>query len=280
MVPTKAVLTAANPAEQHLPLQTITDENGETKTALEIILEDLFAAGLNSVAIVIVPGTENSYRQAAGPYADQLVFIEQATPKGYGHAVWLARDYVGTDPFLLLVGDHLYLSHSGSSCVAQLVEMAKHHDTCLSAVQPTHESQLHLYGTVGVTRIPGDKKASEINTIIEKPSPTLAEQELIVPGLRHGNYLCFFGMHVLHGKIMELLDQKLSTLAENETLGLTPSLAELAKSERYLAIQLDGTRFNLGERYGLLRAQIAMALAGPHRDEILTSLIGLLAEKK
>ena len=280
MVPTKAVLTAANPAEQHLPLQTITDANGETKTALQIILEDLFAASLESVAIVITPGSEEAYLRAAGPHADKLVFIEQATPKGYGHAVWLARDYVGSNPFVLLVGDHLYLSHSGISCVSQLVEMAKQHDTCVSAVQPTHESQLHLYGTVGVTRIPGDKTASEINTIIEKPTPTRAEQDLIVPGLRHGNYLCFFGIHVLHGKVMELLDQQLSSLADNETLGLTPTLAELANSERYLAIELDGTRFNLGERYGLLRAQIALGLAGPHRDEILTSLIELLAAKK
>lgn len=280
MTPTKAVLTAANPTEQHLPLQTITDANGETKTALQIILEDLFSAGLESVAIVIVPESRDAYLRAAGTYADRLEFIEQSTPLGYGHAVWLARDYVGSDPFVLLVGDHLYLSHSDRSCIQQLVEVAATHDGCVSAVQSTHESQLNLYGTVGVTRVPGSDTKYEVHNIVEKPTPTRAEQDLIVPGLRHGNYLCFFGVHVLHGKVMELLDQKVSALATGETIGLTSTLAEIANSEQYLASELDGTRFNLGERHGLLRAQIALALAGPHRDEILTSLIELLADKK
>ena len=280
MKPIKAVLTAANPAERHLPLQTITDAHGETKTALQIILEELFVAGLESVAVVIVPGSRDDYFRAAGPYGEKLVFIEQVEPLGYGHAVWVARDYVGDDPFVLLVGDHLYLSQTDKSCIQQLLEVAAQHEGSVSAVQSTHESQLNLYGTVGVTRVHGSENNFEIQTVIEKPTPTRAEQDLVVPGLRHGNYLCFFGVHVLHGKVMELLDQKVSALAVGETLGLTPTLAEVAASEQYLAFQLDGTRFNLGERYGLLRAEIAMALAGPHRDEILTSLIKLLAVNK
>ena len=280
MKPIKAVLPAANPAERHLPLQTITDAHGETKTALQIILEELFVAGVESVAVVIVPGAHDDYLRAAGPYGDKLVFIEQPVPLGYGHAVWVARDYVGDDPFVLLVGDHLYLSHTDKSCIQQVLDVAAQHEGCVSSVESTHESQLHLYGTVGVNRIHGSENNFEIHTVIEKPTPTRAEQDLVVPGLRHGNYLCFFGVHVLHGKVMELLDPKVSALADGETLGLTPTLAEVAASEQYLAVQLDGTRFNLGERYGLLRAQIAMALAGPHRDEILTSLIKLIAVNK
>ncbi len=280
MKPIKAVLPAANPTERHLPLQTITDAHGETKTALQIILEELFVAGVESVAVVIVPGAHDDYLRAAGPYGDKLVFIEQPVPLGYGHAVWVARDYVGDDPFVLLVGDHLYLSNTDKSCIQQVLDVAAQREGNVSSVQSTHESRLHLYGTVGVNRIHGSENTFEIHTVIEKPTPTRAEQDLVVPGLRHGNYLCFFGVHVLHGKVMELLDPKVSALADGETLGLTPTLAELAASEQYLAVQLDGTRFNLGERYGLLRAQIAMALAGPHRDEILTSLIKLLAVNK
>jgi len=280
MTPTKAVITAANPAEQHLPLQTITDSNGATKTALQVILDDLFSAGIESVALVVVPGTSDAYAAAAGPYRDRLTFVEQTEPRGYGHAVWCAREFTGNDPFVLLVGDHLYLSNSDDSCVKQLLAVAAKHDCQVSAVQATHESKLHLYGTIGADRIHGSEALFKIHTVMEKPTPTLAEQDLIVPGLRHGNYLCFFGVHILPAKLMRLLDAKVTALGDRETLGLSPTLAEIASGEKFLAAQIDGTRFNLGERYGLLRAQIALALAGPHRDEILTSMIELLASNK
>ena len=162
----------------------------------------------------------------------------------------------------------------------QLLKVSADHNGPISAVQATHESQLHLYGTVGVTRLAGSDSLFEVRTILEKPSPTLAEQELIVPGLRHGNYLCFFGMHVMTAKLMDALDEAWTQLPDGEKLGLPPTLAQLAETSQYLAVELDGTRFNLGERYGLLRAQIALALAGPHRDEVLTSLVDLLASSR
>ncbi len=280
MTPDKAVVTAASPTEHHLPLQTLVDSEGQAKAALEIILDDLFAAGLESAAVVIFPGTRDAYLRAAGPHAGRLTLIEQNEARGYGHAVWCAREYTGTDPFVLLVGDHLYLSHESASCVAQLLAVASTYDGCLSAVQATHESQLHLYGTIGATRIPGSASILEVHTIVEKPTPTLAEQELIIPGLRAGNYLCFFGMHSLTPAVMEHLDQEVAALPEGEMLGLTPTLAHLAKSEKYLASELDGQRFNIGERYGLLRAALSLALAGPHRDEVLTDIIEITAQSR
>lgn len=280
MIPNKAVVTAASPTEHHLPLQTLVDSEGLAKTALEIILDDLFAAGLESAAVIIHPGTRDAYLRAAGPHAGRVTVIEQAEPRGYGHAVLVAREYTGSDPFVLLVGDHLYLSYEKSSCVKQLLALASSHDGCVSAVNPTHESQLHLYGTIGATRVPASPSIFEVHTVIEKPTPTLAEQELIVPGLRAGNYLCFLGMHSLSSAVMEHLDGEVSSLAEGAQLGLTPTLNHLAKSERYLATELAGQRFNIGARYGLLRAQLSLALAGPHRDEVLTDIIEITAHSR
>ena len=280
MIPNKAVVTAASPTEHHLPLQTLVDSEGLAKTALEIILDDLFAAGLESAAVIIHPGTRDAYLQAAGPHAGRVTMIEQAEPRGYGHAVWVAREYTGSDPFVLLVGDHLYLSYEKSSCVKQVLALASSHDGCVTAVNPTHESQLHLYGTIGAIRVPASPSIFEVHTVIEKPTPTLAEQELIVPGLRAGNYLCFFGMHSLTSAVMEHLDGEVSSLAKGAQLGLTPTLNHLAKSERYLATELAGQRFNIGARYGLLRAQLSLALAGPHRDEVLTDIIEITAHSR
>ena len=280
MKPTKAVITAANPAEKHLPLQTITNSLGESKPTLQNALDDLAASGIESVAVVIMPGWIDEYRAAAGPHAEMITFIEQESPRGYGHAVWCARDFVGEDPFVLIVGDHLFLSHTEAPCVKQLLDLVAEHGAPFSALQATDESKIHLYGTIGATRHPAIPSLYEVTTIIEKPTPTLAEQELVIPGLRHGTYLCFFGIHVLKPSLMKLLDRQVADLPAGETLGLTPALAEIARSEKYLAAELDGTRFNLGELHGLLRAQIALALAGPHRDDMLTSLIELLARTK
>ena len=133
---------------------------------------------------------------------------------------------------------------------------------------------------MGATRVPGAPSIYEVHTIVEKPTPTLAEQELIVPGLRAGNYLCFFGMHCLTSAVIEHLDREVSALPEGELLELTPTLAHLDRAEKYLAVDLAGQRFNIGARYGLLRAQLSLALAGPHRDEVLTDLIEIIAQSR
>ncbi|MEO0446324.1 MAG: sugar phosphate nucleotidyltransferase [Verrucomicrobiota bacterium] len=280
MTPSKAVITSANPADKHLPLQSLVDSSGEPRTALQILLSDIFGSGIQSVAIVIPPGEETRFRGAAGEFVDRLTFLEQADPMGYGHAVSLASDFVGGEPFLLLVGDHLFRSTGDSSCVAQMLEAASSANATVSGVQPTHESQLHLYGTVAATLRAGSSTLYEVAKIMEKPSPTLAEQELIVPGLRSGHYLCFFGLHVLPPRAMDYLKEQRAQQALGSRLLLTPTLNHLAESGEYLALRMEGQRFNLGERYGLLRAQMALSLAGPHRDEVMTMIIELLANDR
>ncbi|MEJ6636153.1 MAG: hypothetical protein QNL77_10590, partial [Akkermansiaceae bacterium] len=148
----------------------------------------------------------------------------------------------------------------------------------VSAVQATHESQLPYYGVVGGKRIPGSSDLYDVEIILEKPSPTEAEQSLIIPGLRAGSYLCFFGMHVLTNSVMAELKNSFS--ADSERLPLTPSLCAAAQNERYLALEIEGRRFNIGEPYGLLRANLGMALAGPERDEVMGSIIELIAETR
>ena len=274
---TKAVITSANPADKHLPLQTLIDSAGETRTALQILLAEVFSAGVEAVALIIPPGEAESYRDAAGPYAERLTFIEQSEPKGYGHAVSLASDFIDLEPFLLLVGDHLFRSLGSASCVSQIISLAKTESATISGVHPTHESQLHLYGTVAASLRAGSQDTYEVSSISEKPTPTFAEQELIVPGQRAGHYLCFFGMHILPAKAITHLQQQLSELPADGTLNLTTTLNHLADSGEYLALRINGQRFNLGERYGLLRAQLALSLAGPHRDEVMSTIIELLA---
>ena len=150
----------------------------------------------------------------------------------------------------------------------------------MSAVQATHESKLPFYGAVGGKLVPGaQQRLYEVDDVLEKPTPTEAEQTLIVPGLRAGYYLCFFGMHVLTPAIFEILGGLLSE-AKDRRVTLSDALSRLAQKERYLALEVRGQRYNIGVKYGLLIAQLALTLDGGDREEILSQLVELLVQRQ
>ncbi len=275
----KAVITAAARSQRALPLQTLVDRDGAQKSCLRIIVDEALSTGVEDVCVVVSPGDQGPYADAAGDAAGRLQFVEQARPLGYGHALLSAREFVGDDPFLHLVSDHLYLSRGPRRCAQQLVQVAEAEECAVSAVQATRESMLAYYGTVGGRRVQGQNGLYEVENVVEKPTPTEAEQTLIVPGLRAGHYLCFFGLHVLTPGVMDLLGELLAGARDGAPVQLSPALARLAGKERYLALELAGLRYNIGVRYGLLIAQLALALDGKDRDEILSQMVELLAQR-
>lgn len=276
----KAIITAAGKNQRTLPLQTLVDRDGTSKTALAIIVEEILQAGVEEICVVICPGDQPAYLAAAGAHAPRLQFVEQTQPRGYGHAVCCARAFMGRQPFLLLVGDHLYVSGTQKRCAQQLVEVATAENCAVSAVQATHESKLPYYGAVGGRLVAGRKGLYEVAEVLEKPTPTEAEQRLIVPGLRAGHYLCFFGMHVLTPGLMELLSDEITRAPQGTPVQLSQALARMEGRERYLACELQGRRYDIGVKYGLLTAQLALALDGRDRDEVLSHLVELLAARR
>jgi UTP--glucose-1-phosphate uridylyltransferase len=262
-----------------LPLQTLIDGEGNSRPLLRILIEQSLAAGAEEIAVVVWPGDESSYAQAAGPYASSVRFIPQAEPRGYGHAIHCARSFTNSDPFLHMVGDHLYVSTTPKPSAERLVELAQNERCSVSGVQRTRESLLYQYGTVGGRRVPPRSDLYRVDTVIEKPTPTEAEQRLLIPGIRTGHYLCFFGIHVLTPAVMDILDRRLAE-ASGTPVTLVDALAELASQEQYLAVEDQGRRYDLGAPYGLLIAQLALALSGRDRSEVLSQMIELLADRE
>jgi len=272
----KAVVTAAGPDQGGMLLQNLVDRDGREKTVIEMIVEEIDSAGIDSIAIVINPETKDAYRAAAGNYKERLTFISQAAHgPGYGQAILSCQDYVGQEPFLHMVGDHLCFSKGAKRCAAQLVEVASQHECSISAVQATRESQLPFFGTVGGVRLPEFDRLFEIKRVIEKPTPTIAEQELLTAGLRSGNYLCFFGLHVLMPSVFGYLADAIAQ--KNSPIPLTNALEATLSRQRYLAYEIDGYRYNLGVKFGLLNSQLALGLSGVDRDRVLTQLIDVLS---
>jgi UTP--glucose-1-phosphate uridylyltransferase len=272
----KALITAAGIDQRKLPIQTLVDREGNRRTVLEILIEEVRQAGVEEIGVVVHPGDINLYSEiVAGD--QQIHFIEQDKQLGYGYAVLCGASFIGDEYFLHLVGDHLYVNRTNVLCANHLTEIAKQNKCSVSAVTSTRENLIPNYGTIGGKRVHSTNNLYIIDKVIEKPTPTIAEQKLIVPGLRAGHYLCFFGMHVLSSNLMSILEQNLKR-ANGNKIGLSDSLNELAQKEQYLALEKNDLRFDIGAKYGLLKAQLALAISGTDRDQVMTDLLDFFAD--
>ncbi len=305
----KAVITAAARGERLYPVADtvqkamlpVVDTDGLHKPVIQIIAEEAFAGGIEEICVVCAPGDGPRYLQAFQSLRDNLLqshqgsdwarsqaaridhllnrlqFVEQSEPRGYGHAVLCARAFVKDEPFLLLLGDYLYVSNlPGKRCAQQLVDLAAGANCSVAAVNPTAEHLIGRYGTLTGKHVAGAPGVYQIEKIIEKPSLSLAELELQTPGLRRGYYLCFFGMHVLMPSVFAILEAH--GAQPGGTLALTPALQQLAEREKYLALEVKGNRYDMGKKFGWLQAQVALGLAGQAHHETLSTLVEMLAE--
>jgi UTP--glucose-1-phosphate uridylyltransferase len=310
----KAVITAGGRGVRLYPawdtvqkaMLPFIDRDGLNKPAIQIIAEEALDSGIEEICVVCSPGDEIRYterfealrknllaayqgvewarrqEERLNSLLKRLHFAPQEPPRGYGHAVYCAKDFVGKEPFLLLLGDHLYISHiKGKRCAQQLIDLAIKEECSVAAVQATPEHLVRHYGTVGGKRESRLQGAYHIEKILEKPTLSQAELELHVPGLRMGHYLCFFGMHVLTHTLFQILEETINKTDNKQgEAQLTPSLEDLAHREKYLALELKGFRYDIGARFGMMKAQLALSLAGVDHDEALTELVDLLAEAK
>lgn len=302
---TRAVITAAGRGARQYPaadtvqkaMIPLVDRDGVTKPVLQIIAEEAMDSGVEEICVVSAPGDEAIYRRQFQSYAqmlrqgfpdeswaneqasrieelqDRLKFAVQDEPLGYGHAVWCTHKRIGHEPFLLLLGDHLYISAEKRRCARQVIDAAKATRSSISAVQPTREHLIHQYGTVAGKRLTDRHDLYDVHEVIEKPDPTTAELRLTVPGLRAGHYLCFFGIHALSPTIFDILEELVrSQIREPGQFTLTTALNRLIGREPYHALETRGIRHNLGVKYGVVEAQIALALAGEGRENMLAML--------
>jgi UTP--glucose-1-phosphate uridylyltransferase len=310
----KAVITAAGRGARVYPasdtvqqaMLPLVDRDGLAKPVLQIIAEEALESGIEELCVVCAPGDEARYRAQmttsretlrsafkdldwARRQAERLddlmrrtTFTTQEQPLGYGHAVACARGFAGDEPFLLLLGDHLYVSDApGRRCAAEVVRLAESESCSVSAVRATREHLVGRYGTLTGARVGGRPGVYQIERIREKPSLSQAELELQTPGLRTGHYLCFFGIHVLTPGAFEILEENADRARVDGGPGehqLTPALDELARRERYLAVEVAGRRYDISARFGALAAQVALALAGTERDAVLATIVETMAE--
>jgi UTP--glucose-1-phosphate uridylyltransferase len=308
----KAVITAAGKGTRQYPASSavqkemfpMVDRDGLTKPVIQIIGEEAIESGIEEICIVTQPGEEKQYREyfrrlddamvksfrgkdwaileseKLAAFGERLHFAEQHTPEGFGHAVYQAKKFVGDEPFLLMLGDHVYISDIKDRCARQIVNVyEKYMCDTVTAVQPTVERLLHLFGVIRGAPIDANKGIYKADLIIEKPSVETAREKLTTPGLPAGNYLAHFGMHVFSPRIFDSLEHLIkNNLREKGEIQLTAAQEHLRQhTDKYWAVITQGQRYDTGIPYGLMETQLALALNGIHRTEICEAIARILA---
>jgi UTP-glucose-1-phosphate uridylyltransferase/mevalonate kinase len=248
----------------------IVDRDGVAKPVVQLIVEEALSAGIEEVCLICqkedvevfdayfngpIPiqhanKLPNRFRDYAAYLADmgrRVRFVVQDKQDGFGHAVYCAREWVGDEPFLLLLGDHLYRSNGEVSCSRQLLDLYERHQTSAVGLMKTPEEEISRFGTVMGDWQEDEENVLAVSEFAEKPTADYAREKLRVEGIEEGRYLTLFGLYVLKPAVFEILEEFIeNNLREKGEFQLTSALEELRKRDGFLATLVDGRRFDIG----------------------------------
>jgi UTP--glucose-1-phosphate uridylyltransferase len=190
--------------------------------------------------------------QGTLPRNVHCVFVTQPEALGLGHAVLCARAVVGDEPFgVILPDDLIWNGPAGAGrpgALSQMATLAEREDAGVIAVEEVPREQTDRYGIVDAT--PVSDRAARIRLVVEKPKPAVAPSNLAI-----------VGRYVLPGRIFELLER--TTAGAGGEIQLTDGIEALLAERPVLAYRFEGTRFDCGNKLGLVKAMLNMALEDP-----------------
>jgi len=251
----------------------IVDRDGMIKPLIQVIVEEAVGSGVEEVCLVVREDERQEFiryfdepvspelerRLSELPWAveeskrlsalsSRLSYVIQKEQEGFGHAVYCARDWVGNEPFLLLLGDHVYISNSDVRCVQQLINVFHQLGENICAVMRTSEDMLHLFGTVAGRQMRDYSRVYQVLEMKEKPSVEYAERHLQTDSIPLGEYLCFFGQYILTPDLFEHIKYLVDNdIRERDEIQLTSAL-DIARKESgvFYAYETDGQRYDTG----------------------------------
>ena len=247
----------------------VVDRDGIAKPAILLIVEEALKAGVEQVIIIVqqhdldafealfneqitienynkLPRHFQAYAREILEMGKRVSFVIQDRQEGFGHAVYCAREAIGDEPFLLMLGDHLYRSTDEVSCAEQLIRAYQQHATSVLGLRQTPGDQIANFGTVtGVWLEEGDLLS--VTEFAEKPTLDYARTNLHVRGIPEDTYLTVFGQYVIKPKLFEYLEEHITNnVRERGEFQLTSALDRLRQEEGFLGLMMDGQRYDLG----------------------------------
>jgi UTP--glucose-1-phosphate uridylyltransferase len=181
-----------------------------------------------------------------------IAFVHQKEQLGLGHAVLMAKELVGDEPFAVLLSDDVMLNPRGEPVTRQLIEQHRAHRGSVIAVQRVPHADVSRYGIVVPVHEEG--RLVEIGNLVEKPSVDDAPSDLAV-----------LGRYVLTPKIFDVLET--TPRGAGGEIQLTDAIRTLIREQPVFGYQFDGVRHDAGTRLGWLKANVAVALESEDADE-------------
>lgn len=273
----KAVIPAAGFGTRLFPaskatkkeLFPIIDRDGIAKPAILLIVEEAVEAGIEEVIIIVqendldefnsffkeqvtienfnkLPRHFQKYAQQILEIGRRVTFVTQKMQEGFGHAVYSACEAVGNEPFLLMLGDHIYRSTTGKSCARQLMDVYSQHGMSVLGLRRTPEDKIANFGTATGVWLEEDRLLS-VTEFAEKPTVDYARNNLRVSGLLQDEYLTVFGQYIIKPQIFDFLSEQISNnVRERGEFQLTSALDRLRQEEGFLGLIMEGRRFDIG----------------------------------
>ncbi len=273
----KAVIPAAGFGTRLFPaskatkkeLFPIIDRDGVAKPAILLIVEEAVEAGIEEIIVIVQENDLEDFRSFFNTqvsienynklsrnfqnYARQILeigrrvsFVTQKTQEGFGHAIFCARKAVGDEPFLLMLGDHIYRSNSGKSCARQLLEAYHKHGLSVVGLRHTPENEIGNFGTATGVWLE-ENRLLNVTEFVEKPLVDYARSNLRVPGLCDDEYLTFFGQYILKPQIFGYLAENIANnVRERGEFQLTSTLDRLRQEDGFLGLLIEGRRYDIG----------------------------------
>ena len=293
VIPIAGYGTRLFPATKAVPkaLFPIIAQDGIAKPVIQLIIEEALSAGVEEVCIVAQPQqVEPITDYFSGAVADAILekpelaaqaerlaeigqrlhFAIQAEPEGFGHAIYCAKDFAAGDPIMILLGDHLYISESETSCAKQLMDVYAQVRQSVTSLDLCHESELSLNGIVHGSPDPESERLYTLVQISEKPTVEFAQEHLRVEGIPAQQYLCNFGIDLLTPILFDILDYNYRhRIVTHGEIQLRDAMAEMIKQEGMSGYRVEGQRYDTGNPQELLRTVNAFGLQGPYRDVLV-----------
>lgn len=282
IIPAAGLGTRVLPASKAVPKEML---NIVDKPAIQYIVEEAFDSGIEEILIItnrnkgaIEDHFDHNFELEAKLAANEskkdiyedvlacsnfgnIYFLRQKETKGLGHAVLCAKNFVGNEPFAVLYGDDVILSKT-EPCTKQLCNAYEKYGKGVVGVKEVPGMAITRYCSLKTEHLEGN--CYTCTDMIEKPKP---EQIM-------GNF-SILGRVVLPPEIFEILEK--TPLGTDNELQLTDAMKTLAQTQGVVAVEYEGVRYDMGNKFGILEANIEVGLHHPDTKDELKAYIKKIA---
>jgi UTP--glucose-1-phosphate uridylyltransferase len=279
----KAIIPAAGlgtrflPATKAMPKEMLPIVD---KPTIQYIVEEAIASGIEDIIIVTGKGKraiedhfDNAYElehilmkqgkldlleKVKEPSKVDIHYIRQKEPKGLGHAVWCARNFIGDEPFAVLLGDDIVQAET--PCLKQLIDQYEQTFSSVIGVKRVPENETHRYGIIDPLEQHG--RRYQVRQFVEKPAPGTAPSNLAI-----------MGRYILTPEIFLFLEKQ--EAGAGGEIQLTDAIQKLNEIQRVFAYEFEGKRYDVGEKLGFIKTTIEFAL---QHEELKEDLIQFMEQ--